>query len=101
MITCLGCEGRKAGPAFVDYADGSGELKIVACHTCKGIGEITEEHAERMKVGAQLRRDRLNRRLTLNDEAKRLGITPTALSAVEFGRLTLDEVLKQAEVHDE
>lgn len=56
------------------------------CLTCDGTGTVTAERAMRMNAGEQMRRDRVQRGVSRNEEARRLGITPIELSHREQGR---------------
>lgn len=61
-------------------------MKIVACHTCKGEGEVPETYVARMEVGRVLRKVRLERDLSQREAAAWLGVTPQQLNNLEFGR---------------
>lgn len=59
MMQCPHCEGRKGGPGFVHYTPErgkqSGYQDFVACSTCKGTGEVTEEQGALLLEGDRLR----------------------------------------------
>lgn len=90
MTICPKCRGAKVLPSFVHYTPESGKQSGFdpdhPCSLCQGNGEITEEHAARIVEGDRLREDRVARKVSLRDEAKRLGIEPAKLSALENGR---------------
>jgi hypothetical protein len=56
------------------------------CLTCGGMGAISDEQWVRQERGRLLREDRIGRRVTLREEASRLGISPQALSKIEWGK---------------
>lgn len=84
-VVCPGCEGRKQVHAHLNYGRGRGEWKDIDCIRCHGTGTITAEHAARMEAGKLLRADRQSRDMSLHEEAKRLGIKASELSAREMG----------------
>lgn len=85
MITCPHCNGDRRVFMFWDGSEhrGSG---FVNCSTCKGEGFITDEHMTRIVEGKKRRDDRVERGVSLKEEAERLGINPVELSAIERGR---------------
>jgi hypothetical protein len=89
-MICPSCNGAKRLFAFWDGRDKDGKATsgsgMVNCFTCDGAGEITEEHARRIAAGRARMEARIARRVTLKEEADRLGITPAELSAIESGR---------------
>lgn len=87
-ITCPHCDGKgwvyaflNNGPDYRTHTSG-----FVQCLTCQGMSAITTEHAERIETGERMRRERVERGESLNEAARRLGITPAQLSARERGR---------------
>ena len=87
-ITCPHCDGKRQVYAFLNHGPDyrthtSGYMN---CQTCHATGEITQEHAARIASGEKARRERIERGESLNDAARRLGITPAQLSARERGR---------------
>lgn len=83
-MICPGCEGAKQVFAHVNYGDG-GEYKWINCFRCKGSGEVPDEQAEWIVAGKLLRAKRVGDGRTLKEEAERLGMTASELSAVEHG----------------
>lgn len=87
-ITCPHCDGKRQVYAFLnngpDYRTHTSGY--VQCSTCQGMGAITTERAKRILTGAHMRRERIERGESLNEAAKRLGISPAQLSARERGR---------------
>jgi DnaJ-class molecular chaperone len=84
-ITCPDCGGR--GESFVHLSTTTGGYtRWMDCMTCGGATVISVEHGERIAEGNRRREDRKTRLMTLRDEAKRLGISPSELSRIENGR---------------
>ncbi|MDQ3802952.1 MAG: hypothetical protein M3416_03750 [Acidobacteriota bacterium] len=83
-IICPSCDGRKGGMAFV-CGPGSDGMRWMPCSTCKGTGEITVAHLERIRQSKPMRADRVSRRVTLHEEAKRLGCNMGEWSRIEAG----------------
>lgn len=86
MMICPDCNGRKQTMAHLNYANRSGEFKMIACHTCKGEGEITEEHARRIEQGERLREKRVAAGISIGELGRSLGIPPQELNRYEHGR---------------
>jgi hypothetical protein len=84
MITCTHCDGRKESLVMACGPKG-GYHGMMACSTCKGTGEITEAHGERIKQGKLMREERIERRVVVREEAKRLGVDLGAWSRIEQG----------------
>ncbi len=84
---CPHCNGDKKVFAFLnngpDYRTHTSTF--IDCRTCLGRGVITREHADRIVAGASMREQRVQRRESLRDAAKRLGITAVELNAIERG----------------
>lgn len=57
------------------------------CTPCAGVGWIDEDEFKRILEGERIRRDRIARRVTLREEAGRLGMT-----AIEYSYLEQDKV---------
>jgi hypothetical protein len=83
-MICPSCKGAKesrgiaCGPAGCD-------VRSFKCFTCAGSGEITEEHAARVEYARLMRHDRVRRRLTIREEAARLGCDFAEWSRIEQG----------------
>ncbi len=91
MPICPDCDGQKQFTGFVcRYGPngGRGSVETYNCHTCNGVGTITPEHATRIDAGKKLRAERLSRDESLMEAAKRMGIRPSELSAIEHGKVT-------------
>lgn len=84
MITCRHCKGRKTYQSFV-RVKGKCSFQEIDCFTCKGAGSITEEHSNRIIRGETIRLDRINRKLSLRQEALRLGMKSIELARLERG----------------
>lgn len=82
---CPSCDGSKRETVHLRTSTG-GRWENRPCSTCDGTGQVSHEHAERIKKGRQIREDRKSRLMTLRAEAARLGISPTELSKIESGR---------------
>ena len=82
MKVCPTCEGKNE--IFGIGCPGFKPI-LITCHTCNGKGEITDVQIERMKDGEKLRQERLKRRMSLRNEAKRLNINVIELSDIEHG----------------
>lgn len=89
-IPCLGCDGAGRLTAFVDGRDENGRrwggVQEVACPTCAGTGRISVEKADWIAKGRAHRTARVDRKESIFEAAKRLGITSAELSAMENGR---------------
>jgi hypothetical protein len=60
---------------------------VLKCFRCGGSGNIPDEMGGWIKIGKQMRENRLKRDISLREEAKRLGILPSVLSQMENGRI--------------
>ena len=87
-MTCPDCNGeREVDVYFVLRADGICHPHLrLSCIRCQATGQLPDEMAEWIEAGKKLRTDRLARNMTLRAEAKRLGVSPSELSAREQGR---------------
>jgi len=88
MPECPDCHGEREKLAFVnrgpDIAHHS--LDVMQCMTCHGSGMITHDHAERIKIGAAMRKARVAAGVSIFDAAEQMGCTSAELSATEHGR---------------
>lgn len=84
MIACPHCKGKKVFLSFITIK-GKCSPQEIDCFTCKGAGSITEDHSDRIVKGEMVRLDRINRKLSLRQEAQRLGIKPIGLARLERG----------------
>jgi DnaJ-class molecular chaperone len=83
--TCPECSG--AGIVEIVWSGVSPNAADAAeCPCCQGAGAISKTQALRYQIGRELRRDRVARGVSLQAEARRLGITPRELSDREWGR---------------
>lgn len=89
-MDCPGCSGRGSHAAFVSRTGGVCGYEDMPCRDCGGVGQVTHERREALLdaalKGDALRADRIARRLSLREEAARLGISVVALSDRERGR---------------
>lgn len=58
------------------------------CELCVGTGHIDAGTRENYRLGRAMRSSRIDRRLSLREEAKRLSISPYDLSKAEQGIIT-------------
>lgn len=87
LVTCPECSG--AGIVNVVWQGLPESVADAAeCSACRGIGEISPRHAMRLEVGRAMRNDRVARGLSLQQEAKRLGIETRKLADLEWGRVS-------------
>jgi hypothetical protein len=88
-MICPDCKGNKFTVAsHVAYADGSHDYMVpVQCSRCAATGSVPDEMDEWIRVGAEMRADRLRRNVNLRDEAIRRGMEVVALSQMEFGKI--------------
>jgi len=88
MIICPGCNGSgEGGPAFVSRVSGCSFEEHTTCSTCNGACEMPDEYPAWKLQGQVLRDDRRFRGLSLGEEARRRGMRPSELSAMEFGKI--------------
>ena len=83
--TCPRCNGKRSGYAFISRA-GNCQGREIDCSFCGGRGEVTEREADLYREGERRRDERVLAGRSLREEAKRLGITPAELSAIERGQ---------------
>lgn len=62
------------------------EWRTHLCLDCGGMGTISDEQWVRQERGRLLREDRIGRRVSLREEAARLGLSPRQLSQMEWGK---------------
>ena len=86
-MECPVCKGK--GTVFGHMNTGPDSSKHwrgdMQCMACRGSGEITQDHADRIEAGQKLYRQRLNSGETLGEAAARQGMTPAQLSVIECG----------------
>ena len=90
-MICPGCKGARKVHAHLNYGSGRGEWKDIDCFRCKGAGEVPDEQAVWILEGVKLRTERIALGRSLRDEAKRRGIPPADLSAIERGMRPADK----------
>lgn len=84
-VICPDCDGKKQVFQIACGPSGS-RAGWVDCDRCGGTGEITAEQAGRIAAGRARRQERIARDVSLMEEAKRLGMRPSELSAIERGK---------------
>jgi hypothetical protein len=83
-MTCPKCHGKGTEWGFACPGFSAHEFP---CFCCNGSGNISADQAERMVEGEGARKARIQRRVSLREEATRLGVKPSDLSMWEvFGR---------------
>lgn len=61
------------------------EWREIECDACEGTGRVTQHRMDAITEGKKLRQDRIERNMSLREEAQRLGISPVQLSRRERG----------------
>lgn len=101
LLTCPDCLGQATVAAFVDGACGGWFEPAMKCHRCNGSGQITARQVAWLVVGRAHRNVRVERRESIVDCARRLGVTAVELSAMENGRADPRRLAaRRAEQHD-
>ena len=91
-VVCPSCGGAKTGYR-ISCGDRGCRTSEITCDFCKGEGQVSSEASERWHRGDALRKARVERGLTLSEQAAILGVAPKALNDVEFGRRRLEEMV--------
>ena len=91
-VVCPSCGGAKAGYR-ITCGDRGCRLGEITCDFCKGEGQVSSEASERWQRGDALRKARVERGLTLSEQAAILGVAPKALNDVEIGRRRSEELV--------
>lgn len=85
---CTDCKGKRTVFAHINRGEGGKhEWRHIDCSRCHGTGLMPLEMLKWIEAGRKLRADRIARDLSLREEATRLSIKVTELSARETGRL--------------
>ena len=99
-LQCPSCDGRGSSAGFICFADGSdqrsGYNDAIQCSLCRGAGSISLETAERFRIGREHYKARVARDESLMECAKRLGLKPSELSAMEHGRAPVTRIVGDA-----
>ena len=91
-LTCQRCNGHgMVGPAHINRGDKPHTWEMIRCTSCGGSGYWTARQAIAARNGEEIRRRRIERGESLRDAARRLGMSPAELSAVENGRDILED----------
>jgi hypothetical protein len=91
MVVCPSCRGAKAGFGVACGPKGCRPGRFT-CDFCKGEGQVSAEANERWRKGEGLRRARIERGLTLSEEAAILRVDPVVLNDIEHGRCSAAEL---------
>jgi hypothetical protein len=88
-MICPDCDGvGKQLYLFVIKQDETcSPCEILTCIRCEGRGNVPDEMAEWIRVGKLLKDTRLSHKKTLREQAIILGLKPSELSAMEYGRI--------------
>lgn len=86
MAVCSSCGGKGYNEGFINarLRHYYGQIK---CSDCAGTGQVTEEQAERVRASKPIVLDRRARRVSIREEAARLGVDFAEWSRVEHGRM--------------
>ena len=84
-VTCPRCGGEGELQAFVSRPGDHG-FELIGCSLCGGDGRVDPHVIGWLEVGREHRRARISRLESLLECSKRMGITPSELSAMENGR---------------
>lgn len=86
FVVCPRCKGKGHKVVHLCYGPSKGgERKSVACELCDGISCVSPEINERFEIGQRHWTDRRARKVSVADEAARLGITESELYRREWG----------------
>ena len=85
-LTCPSCDGAGTIFALVDGPSYRGP-KTLTCHRCAGSGRITQAQMDAIESGRRIRENRLERNVSMGEEARRLGMSVSEYSAIEHGRI--------------
>lgn len=84
-MKCPDCSGEGRVFAHINRGPAGSSFGWLNCIRCKATGVVPDEQAAWIEAGKRMRADRLSRDLSLFEEAKRLGIRSSELSAIERG----------------
>src|SRR5262245_962212 len=85
MTTCPACNVKGGGEGFTCGPLNCGYGRI-PCSFCEESGQVTEEAAERYRLGHQMAKERRERRVASRQEAERLGVEWPEWTRIEFGK---------------
>ena len=86
LVKCPVCLGNCRVFVAIDRSNGIGDIGWRPCYECGGSGTVTEERANAIRKGRELRQARVNRGETLREAATKMGITTIELSRIEQGK---------------
>jgi DnaJ-class molecular chaperone len=81
-VVCGSCRGTGEVIAFVCGRPG-GRIEETPCRDCQGKGSLDEKRVAEITAAARRRVDRLQRGLSVAQEAERLGIAPHVYARLE------------------
>jgi hypothetical protein len=82
---CPACQGSPKSIAHFNMGDKPHEWREIECDACDGTGRVTQQRMDAITEGRRLRADRIERDMSLSEEARRLGISSVQLSRRERG----------------
>lgn len=86
--TCPRCDGKRGAHCFINRGEDirTHSVEWRDCSTCGGTGTIDRRRAALIEQGQEMRNARVARRESLMEASRRMGISPSELSAIERGR---------------
>lgn len=86
-LTCQRCNGLGIiGPVHINRGERPHTWEMMRCSSCGGSGYWSAQQAVAVREGEAMRKERLERDESLREAARRLGMSPAQLSAMEQGR---------------
>ena len=87
-LNCEICHGSgKTGPVHINRGENPHEWRdSMPCEHCDGTGLWSEGRWEQWSAGKAMRSERMKRGESLLAASRRLGVSPSHLCALEFGR---------------
>lgn len=97
MILCTSCDGfgkHFSRPLLIDGRVTTLELK---CELCNGTGKISDEKIDWIIKGQNIKRQRLDKQISLRKAAKILGMDASNLSKMERGIIKPRNIWKESD----
>ena len=83
-MKCSACDGKGHFSALVYFTSGC-EVRDTACTRCIGVGHIPAAIVDWLERGEAMRQNRIDRHVSLGEEARHRGMSPVELSNMEHG----------------